>query len=109
VSLIKEKENYHVTKLHVDKDPNKMSGKSDKLLSHKKKTEKKSGESRKYAHISYDSISFVAEANGLTTLNEDIRNQLAEDVSYRLREVIHVRFISGKFHGPFNFCNFTMA
>jgi hypothetical protein len=108
VCLIKEKENY-VTRLHVNEYSNKMSGKSDKLQSHKKKTEKKSGESRKYAQISYDSISFVAETNGLTALSEDIRNQLAEDVSYRLREVIHVRFISGKLHRPFNFCNFTMA
>jgi hypothetical protein len=67
-----------------------MSGKSDKLQSHKKKPEKKSGESRKYAQISYDSISVAAESNGISALSEDIRKQLAEDVSYRLREVIHV-------------------
>jgi hypothetical protein len=70
-----------------------MSGKSDKLQSHKKKTEKKSGESRKYAQISYDSISAAAEANGISALSEDIRKQLAEDVSYRLREVIHVSYV----------------
>jgi hypothetical protein len=107
VCLIKEKENHHVMKLHLNESPNKMSGKSDKLQSHKKKTEKKSGESRKYAQISYDSISFAAEANGLIALSDDIINELAEDVSYRLREVIHVsyvRLISGKLHGPFNFC-----
>lgn len=95
VCLIKEKENYHVTNDY----PNKMSGKSDKLQSHKKKTEKKSGESRKYAQISYDSISCAAETNGLISLSEEVRKQLAEDVSYRLREVIHVscvRFFSGK-------------
>lgn len=87
---------------------NNMSGKSDKLQSHKKKTEKKSGESRKYAQISYDSISCAAETNGLIALSEEIRKQLAEDVSYRLREVIQVscvRFFSGKLQEPVNFCN----
>jgi hypothetical protein len=70
-----------------------MSGKSDKLQSHKKKTEKKSGESRKYAQISYESVSVAAETNGISALSEDVRKQLAEDVSYRLREVIHVSYI----------------
>ncbi|XP_069678200.1 TAF6-like RNA polymerase II p300/CBP-associated factor-associated factor 65 kDa subunit 6L [Periplaneta americana] len=66
-----------------------MSGKSDKIQTHKKKTEKKSGESRKYAQISCDSIIAAAEANGISAVSEDISKQLAEDVSYRLREVIH--------------------
>lgn len=70
--------------------PSKMSEKPDKLQSHKKKTDKKSGESRKYAQIQCDSITVTAEANGVSVLGEDIRKQLAEDVSYRLREVIHV-------------------
>jgi hypothetical protein len=69
-----------------------MSGKSDKLQSHKKKTEKNSDESRKYAQIPYDSISVAAETNGISALSEDIKKQLAEDVSYRLREVIHVSY-----------------
>jgi hypothetical protein len=70
-----------------------MSGKSDKLQSHKKKTEKKSGENRKYAQISYESVSCAAETNGLIALSEEIRKQLSEDLSYRLREVIHVSFV----------------
>jgi hypothetical protein len=70
-----------------------MSGKPDKLQSHKKKTDKKSGESRKYAHIPCDSVSVTAEANGVSALSEDIKKQLAEDVSYRLREVIHVSYV----------------
>jgi len=76
--------------IHVNVFPNKMSGKPDKLQSHKKKTNKKSGESRKYAQIPCDSIAVTAEANGISVLGEDIGRQLAEDVSYRLREVIHV-------------------
>ena len=67
-----------------------MSGKSDKLKSHKKKTENKSGESRKYGQIPYDSVVTAAETNGITGLQEDVAKQLAEDVSYRLREIIHV-------------------
>jgi hypothetical protein len=108
VCLIKEKENYHETNEY----PNKMSGKSDKLQSHKKKSEKKSGESRKYGNISYDSVSCAAETNGLLALSEEIRKQLSEDVSYRLREVIHVscvRFFSGKLQESANFCNYTMS
>ncbi|KAJ9590983.1 hypothetical protein L9F63_015989 [Diploptera punctata] len=66
-----------------------MSGKSDQLQSHKKKTEKKSGEGRKYGQISYDSVVAAAESNGITGLQEDVAKQLAEDVSYRLREIIH--------------------
>ena len=67
-----------------------MSGKSDKLQTHKNKAEKKSGENRKYAQIPYDSIVTAAETNGITGLQEEVAKQLAEDVSYRLREIIHV-------------------
>ncbi|KAG8234189.1 hypothetical protein J437_LFUL007349, partial [Ladona fulva] len=65
-----------------------MNSKSDRLA-HRKKDEKKSGEVRRYAHISADSITTAADSIGISNLSEDVPKRLADDVSYKLREIIH--------------------
>ncbi|KAF4530019.1 hypothetical protein B566_EDAN009195 [Ephemera danica] len=64
---------------------------SGKSTSHKKKEEKerKSSESRKYAQIQSDSIVLYSDSI-VDKIGDDIVRPLAEDVSYRLRELIHV-------------------
>ncbi|XP_046401069.1 TAF6-like RNA polymerase II p300/CBP-associated factor-associated factor 65 kDa subunit 6L [Ischnura elegans] len=65
-----------------------MNPKTDKL-SHRKKEEKKPGEGRRYAQISVDSVNAAADSIGISSLSEEAAKRLADDVSYRLREVIH--------------------
>lgn len=61
-----------------------------KSYSRKKKIEKKPLEGRKYAQIAPQSITLKAESCGFTELHEDISRVLSQEVSYRLREIVHV-------------------
>lgn len=45
---------------------------------------------RKYAVISTDWISTIGEELGMDRLPDSLLKRLAEDASYRLREVLHV-------------------
>lgn len=47
--------------------------------------------SRRYAMVSTDWISAIGEELGMHSLPDPLLKRLAEDVSYRLREVLHVR------------------
>lgn len=47
--------------------------------------------SRRYAMVSTKWISTISEELGMHPLPEPLLNRLAEDASYRLREVLHVR------------------
>lgn len=53
----------------------------------------KGGEEKKYAQISPDSIEALAESVGIANLSLDVSRALSEDVSYRTRELAHVRTI----------------
>lgn len=64
-----------------------MSEKPDKP-SHKKKSDK-TLEGRKYAVVSAQSVLILAESCGLVGLSEDLASKIGEDVTYRLRELIH--------------------
>lgn len=45
---------------------------------------------RHYAVISPESIKVMAESTGICDLSEEVSASLAEDISYKLREVVHV-------------------
>lgn len=47
--------------------------------------------SRRYAVLSTDWISAIGEELGMHPLPDSLLRRLAEDASYRLREVLHVR------------------
>jgi hypothetical protein len=61
---------------------------------HKRKDEKdrKHAEARKYAQIPKESIQLYSETV-VEKIGDDIARPLAEDISYRLREVIHVSIV----------------
>ncbi|XP_071450392.1 TAF6-like RNA polymerase II p300/CBP-associated factor-associated factor 65 kDa subunit 6L [Hetaerina americana] len=65
-----------------------MNPKPDRL-SHRKKEEKKAYDGRRYAQISSDSVNAAADSVGISSLSEESSKRLADDVSYRLREIIH--------------------
>lgn len=46
--------------------------------------------SRKYAMLSTEWISMIGEELGMHPLPDSVLRRLAEDASYRLREVLHV-------------------
>lgn len=76
--------------------PAKFDVKADKTNNIKKTvTDKKNGDQalKRYAVISPDSISLIADSAGITDLTEEAIAGLAEDVSYRIREVVHVSHI----------------
>lgn len=68
------------------------SGSRSKSPSHKKKEEKRSTEGRKYAQIPKESIVLYAETV-VERIGDDIAKPMAEDVSYRLREILHVSLL----------------
>lgn len=47
--------------------------------------------SRRYAMVSTEWISVISEELGMHPLPDPLLKRLAEDASYRLREVLHVR------------------
>ena len=47
---------------------------------------------RKFGYISANSVITMAEAAGFTNIQEDVAKNLAEDVTYRLRDVIQVGY-----------------
>jgi len=49
---------------------------------------------RRYAVLSKETVQIYAESVGISDLTEDVSSQLAEDVSYRLRDIIQVRIMS---------------
>jgi len=64
---------------------------SKKSESSKDKDEKHGNvRSRHYAYISTETITKIAESIGIASLHDDIAVNLAEDVSYKLQEIIHV-------------------
>lgn len=76
--------------------PAKFDVKADKTNNIKKAVpDKKNGDQtvKRYAVISPDSISLIADSAGITDLTEEAIAGLAEDVSYRIREVVHVSHI----------------
>ncbi|KAG8283021.1 Transcription initiation factor TFIID [Homalodisca vitripennis] len=80
------------TKIKKDTPTKSTSIKTEKLIYDKKITDKKDGDqnAKKYLVISPDSISSMAETIGIADLSEEVCSALAEDVSYKLREIIHV-------------------
>lgn len=81
-------------KSKIRKDsPSKSAGvKSEKSSTIKKNSERKNVDqsAKKFAIISPDSIASVAESIGIADLSEEVCLGLAEDVSYKLREMAHV-------------------
>lgn len=75
--------------------PAKFDVKADKTNNIKKSADKKNGDQsiKKYAIISPESISLFADSTGVMDVTEEAIAGLAEDVSYRLREIVHVSFI----------------
>jgi len=71
----------------------KKKEKFTKPITPTKSPSKKPGEgwTRKYAQISVDSIKSIAESNGMPISSDEVADVLAQDVSYRLRNVIQVR------------------
>ena len=55
--------------------------------------DKKHAEERRYAVLSRESIRMFAEAGGHADLPDEVAALLAEDVTYRLREVAQVKLI----------------
>lgn len=53
---------------------------------------KESSYTRQYAGISGDSIALYAEQTSEERFTEDVCDRLAEDINYKLRQIIHVRF-----------------
>ena len=51
----------------------------------------KSKEEKKYVQLSPDSVLHLAESVGLSNLNPSVARALAEDASYRCRELASVR------------------
>ena len=49
---------------------------------------------RRYAVISSEWVSTIGEELGMHPLPDALRQRLAEDASYRLREVLHVRILT---------------
>ena len=45
---------------------------------------------RRYAQVSPDSVRMIGESVGVAGLNQSVCKSLAEDVSYRARELAHV-------------------
>nr|CAD7395856.1 unnamed protein product [Timema cristinae] len=92
-----EKDKSHKRDREKDKPERKSSERSEKdksdknaksQLPSKKRDEKKTYESPKYAFFSVESIVTAAGSVGIPCLNEDVAKHLAEDVSYRMREFI---------------------
>uniref|UniRef100_A0A1B6JKD8 TATA box binding protein associated factor (TAF) histone-like fold domain-containing protein n=2 Tax=Homalodisca liturata TaxID=320908 RepID=A0A1B6JKD8_9HEMI len=79
------------TKIKKETPTKSTSIKTEKLIYDKKITDKKDGDqnAKKYLVISPDSISSMAETIGIADLPEEVCSALAEDVSYKLREIIH--------------------
>lgn len=50
-------------------------------------------DSRRYAMVSTEWISAIGEELGMNSLQDDLLNRLAEDASYRLREILYVSVI----------------
>lgn len=46
---------------------------------------------RQYAGISGESIALYAEQTSNENYPEEVCNKLAEDINYKLRQIIHVR------------------
>jgi hypothetical protein len=67
-------------------------GGGSKASSHKKKDDKRPTEGRKYAQIPKESVALYAESV-VERIGDEISKPLAEDVSYRLREVLHVSIL----------------
>jgi TATA box binding protein associated factor (TAF) len=53
---------------------------------------------RRYAVLPKETVQVYAESVGLSDLTEEVSSQLAEDVSYRLRDIIQVRLFARVFH-----------
>jgi hypothetical protein len=51
---------------------------------------------RRYVVMPKETVQLYAESIGLSDLNDEVLTQLAEDVSYRLRDIIQVRLASSK-------------
>ena len=56
------------------------------------KNSDKPGSEKKFVQISPDSIQLIAESAGYSNISS-ISKSLAEDISYRLRELIQVRIL----------------
>lgn len=82
-------------KVKVKKDvSSKNSGsKSDKTQPSKKAEKRSEPSTKRYAVVSPESISVIGEEIGISELPEDVCYGLAEDVSYKLREVVNVSFV----------------
>lgn len=48
---------------------------------------------RDYVSVSAETISVIAESIGICNIGEDVTTNLAEDVSYKLQEIINVSFV----------------
>lgn len=80
------------SKIRKDSPSKSASVKSEKSSTTKKNLERKNSEQsiRKFAIISTDSVASVAESIGIADLSDEVCLGLAEDVSYKLREMAHV-------------------
>lgn len=80
------------SKIRKDSPSKSASVKSEKSSTIKKISERKNVDqsAKKFAIISPDSIASVAESIGIADLSEEVCLGLAEDVSYKLREMAHV-------------------
>lgn len=79
-------------KIRKDSPSKSASVKSEKSSTIKKNSERNNGDQnvKKFAVISQNSIASVAESIGIADLSEEVCAGLAEDVSYKLREMVHV-------------------
>lgn len=86
-------------KIRKDSPTKSASIKSEKANTIKKSSERKNVDQsvKKYAIVTPESVAIVGESIGLSDLSEEALVGLAEDVSYKLREVAHVSHISLSF------------
>lgn len=75
--------------------PKTPDGKDSKHDNVKKSGDKRPADStRKFAVMSSEFIKIVADSIGISEIPDDTCAALAEDLSYKLREVIHVSALS---------------
>lgn len=69
------------------------SSKSDKTQPSKKAEKRSEPSTKRYAIVSPESIAIIGEEIGISELPDDVCCGLAEDVSYKLREVVNVSIV----------------
>lgn len=76
-------------KTKKDVSSKNYSSKSDKTQTSKKAEKRSEPSAKRYAIVSPESVSIIGEEIGISELPEDLCFSLAEDVSYKLREVVN--------------------